>query len=73
MNKKAAGWAAILGCITVCALTYGVAIRPVIKRRKTESFQSEAAFLFKKMQEKQQLAIADTAAAAGGTGFKESA
>lgn len=54
MNKKAAGWATLLTCIVTCAITYGVAIRPVIKRRKTETFQSEASFLLSKMEEKQQ-------------------
>ena len=52
MNKKAAGFAAIMTCLTVCALTYGFAIRPTIKRRKTEQFHEEAKFLLRKMQEK---------------------
>lgn len=69
MNKTAAGWATILTCITMCAITYGVAIRPVIKRRKTESFSQEAAFLFKRMQENRK----DSQPPGGAGGMQETA
>ena len=52
MSKRALGWATILASVTMCAITYGVVIRPAIKRRKTEAFATEAAFLLQKMKEK---------------------
>lgn len=52
LNKKALGWATVLASVTMCAITYGFVIRPAIKRRKTEAFGAEAAFLLQKMKEK---------------------